>query len=96
SDREMIFEIRPAGHLVLCETAVQNPIRGGELRGLDRSFANIFAQNLLQQGFSSSRLEWSDDADESLEDGPENRLHEGMAIVEKLAAEFNAEVSPWE
>lgn len=95
-DSEMIFEIRPAGHLVLCETAVQNPIRGGELRGLDRSFANIFAQNLLQQGFSSSRLEWSDDADESLEDGPENRLHEGMAIVEKLAAEFNAEVSPWE
>ncbi|EOG4614963.1 hypothetical protein ACLD9I_004610 [Pseudomonas aeruginosa] len=95
-DSEMIFELRPAGHLVLCETAVQNPIRGGELRGLDRSFANIFAQNLLQQGFSSARLEWSDDADESLEVGPENRLHEGMAIVEKLAAEFNAEVSPWE
>lgn len=95
-DSEMIFEIRPAGHLVLCETAVQNPIRGGELRGLDRSFANIFAQNLLQQGFSSARLEWSDDADESLEVGPENRLHEGMATVEKLAAEFNAEVSPWD
>ena len=95
-DSEMIFEIRPAGHLVLCETAVQNPIRGGELRGLDRSFANIFAQNLLQQGFASARLEWSDDADESLEVGPENRLHEGMATVEKLAAELNAAVSPWE
>lgn len=95
-DSEMIFEIRPAGHLVLCETAVQNPIRGGELRGLDRSFANIFAQNLLQQGFSRARLEWSDDADESLEDGPEGRLHEGVAIVEKLASELNAEVSPWD
>ncbi|HEJ1468235.1 TPA: hypothetical protein ACRMMX_002300 [Pseudomonas aeruginosa] len=95
-DSEMIFEIRPAGHLVLCETAVQNPIRGGELRGLDRSFANIFSQNLLQQGFSSARLEWSDDADESLEDGPEIRLQEGMAIVENLAAEFNAQISSWE
>lgn len=95
-DSEMIFEIRPAGHLVLCETAVQNPIRGGELRGLDRSFANIFAQNLLQQGFSNARLEWSDDADESLEDGPEARLQEGMALVESLAAEYHAQISPWE
>ncbi|HHM8030245.1 TPA: hypothetical protein ACRNPQ_004852, partial [Pseudomonas aeruginosa] len=95
-DSEMIFEIRPAGHLVLCETAVQNPIRGGELRGLDRSFANIFSQNLLQQGFSSARLEWSDDADESLEDGPQIRLQEGMAIVENLATEFNAQISSWE
>ncbi|CAG9169791.1 DUF6908 domain-containing protein [Cupriavidus pinatubonensis] len=57
-DSEMVFAIKPAGHLVLAETAVQNPIRGGELRGRDVSFANMFSKNLVDQGFTQAKVKW--------------------------------------
>lgn len=65
-DSEMVFAIKPAGHLVLAETAVQNPIKGGELRGRDVSFANIFSKNLLDQGFAQAKVKWPQE-DETLE-----------------------------
>ena len=50
-DAEMVFAIANEGKLYLTETAVQNPIRGGESRGLDRGFAGTFSSNILDQGF---------------------------------------------
>ncbi|MBD2095694.1 hypothetical protein H6F90_11065 [Trichocoleus sp. FACHB-591] len=50
-DTEMIFHLSETGHLMLQETAVQNPLMGGELRRQDRGFAQLFSRNLLQQGF---------------------------------------------
>lgn len=57
-DAEMVFDIRKNGTLRLAETATQNPIRGGELRGRDVSFANMFSKNLLDQGFGAGKVLW--------------------------------------
>ena len=51
-DGEMIFEIKERGHLLFKETAVQNALTGGEMRGYDRAFADIFSKNILEQGFA--------------------------------------------
>ena len=55
-DGEMVFQVGPGGHLKLSQTAVQNPIRGGELRGLDNSFASMFSTNLITQGFGKATI----------------------------------------
>lgn len=55
-DSEMVLRIANNGSLSLNQTAIQNPFRGGELRGCDRSFAQVFSRNLLQQGFAASAL----------------------------------------
>lgn len=69
-DAEMVFEIRKNGTLRLAETATQNPIRGGELRGRDVSFANIFSKNLLDQGFAQGNVRWPrDERENDLGDG---------------------------
>ncbi|MCM3609156.1 hypothetical protein M4D49_27100 [Cupriavidus pauculus] len=60
-DSEMVFAIKSTGHLVLAETAVQNPIRGGELRGRDVSFANMFSKNLVDQGFTQAKVKWPEE-----------------------------------
>ena len=49
-DGEMVFELQLDGHLSFDEAAVQSPL-GGELRSYDKSFAAMFAQNILEQGF---------------------------------------------
>lgn len=53
-DTEMVFRIRENHILQLEETAVQDPLRGGEHRGCDRSFAKLFSQNILDQGFAQA------------------------------------------
>ena len=53
-DTEMVFRIREDQTLQLEETAVQDPLRGGERRGCDRSFAKLFSQNILNQGFAQA------------------------------------------
>ncbi len=53
-DAEMVFQLSTTGHLTLYETAVQNALTGGELRGHDPSFAQLFSRNLLQQGFAQA------------------------------------------
>lgn len=58
---EMVFSIRQNGTLRLAETATQNPFRGGELRGRDVSFANMFSKNLLDQGFGVGKVLWPHD-----------------------------------
>ena len=50
-DSEMVFNVNKNGILTLAETAVQNPLRGGESRGRDAKFAGAFARNLVEQGF---------------------------------------------
>lgn len=55
-DGEMIWTVDNTGALSLKETAVQNTIRGGELRARDNSFANIFSRNLIHQGFDRAKL----------------------------------------
>lgn len=55
-DAEMVFLLTKDGHLKLAETATQNPVRGGESRGRDGSFANMFSRNLLDQGFGKGTL----------------------------------------
>ena len=57
-DSEMVFSIDSQGRLSLLETAVFGPI--GESRSRDRSFAGIFARNLLRQGFAEAlQRAWS-------------------------------------
>jgi len=53
-DTEMVFRIQENHTLKLEETAVQNPLRGGEHRSCDRSFAKLFSQNILDQGFAQA------------------------------------------
>jgi 5S rRNA maturation endonuclease (ribonuclease M5) len=53
-DSEMIFKIQPDGQLQFKETAVQDPFRGGEHRAADRTFAQMFARNILEQGFAEA------------------------------------------
>jgi hypothetical protein len=53
-DSEMIFQIQPDGQLQFKETAAQDPFRGGEHRAGDRSFAQMFARNILEQGFAEA------------------------------------------
>ncbi len=53
-DAEMVFQIRLDGQLKFQETAVQDPIRGGELRFPDRPFAHMFSRNILDQGFAEA------------------------------------------
>ncbi|MBE9011153.1 toprim domain-containing protein, partial [Pseudanabaenaceae cyanobacterium LEGE 13415] len=53
-DTEMVFRIRENQTLQLQETAVQDPLRGGEHRSCDRSFAKLFSQNILGQGFAEA------------------------------------------
>ena len=55
-DTEMVFQILPDGKLWLKETAVQDPIRGGEHRAVDRGFAQVFSQNILEQGFAAAAI----------------------------------------
>ena len=56
-DGEMVFQIYPkTGHLMLKETAVSNPVQGGELRGCDATFANMFARNLKEQDFGKCNV----------------------------------------
>ena len=51
-DGEMVFGIKERGHLRFRETAVQNALTGGEMRGYDRVFADLFSKNILEQGFA--------------------------------------------
>lgn len=51
-DSEMVFNLSEDGALNLTETAVQGPM--GESRGLDRSYAGMFASNLRKQGFAAA------------------------------------------
>ena len=53
-DSEMVFGIRADGRLQLKEVATQNPFQGGELRGYDRALAQVFARNIVEQGFAEA------------------------------------------
>ncbi|MBD2305647.1 strawberry notch C-terminal domain-containing protein [Chroococcidiopsis sp. FACHB-1243] len=53
-DSEMVFRISWGGQLALTQTAVQNPLTGGEERRQDRGFAKTFSENLLEQGFATA------------------------------------------
>ena len=55
-DGELVFVSSADGYLRFKETAVQNALTGGELRAPDRSFAGIFAKNILEQGFAEAAL----------------------------------------
>lgn len=70
-DAEMVFDIRKNGTLRLAETATQNPIRGGESRGRDVSFANMFSKNLIDQKFGDGKVLWPrDELQEELDPAP--------------------------
>lgn len=60
-DAEMVFAI-DHGRLWFKETATIS-VGHGQLRGPDRTFANIFSQNLLRQGFDRATVEWPHDPD---------------------------------
>lgn len=51
-DSEMVFDVSSSGQLSLTQTAVQNPLTGGEYRHNDKKFGNLFSKNLLDQGFT--------------------------------------------
>ncbi|QUY45446.1 strawberry notch C-terminal domain-containing protein [Acaryochloris marina] len=56
-DSEMVFGIDGQGKLNLEETAVQNPFTGREARELDQEFGELFAANIIHQGFAEAALE---------------------------------------
>ena len=74
-DCEMVFGIGQ-GRLWFAETATQNPFTGGESRGHDRAFANMFSRNLLQQGFGTGVIEWPRRRVEEV-DAPKFEVFEG-------------------
>jgi hypothetical protein len=53
-DNELVFRIN-SGYLIFDEVALQN-LKGGEKRVYDKGFANMFAKNLLQQGFGQGKV----------------------------------------
>jgi hypothetical protein len=55
-DAEMVFQISPIGQLSLTQTAVQNPLTGGEYRRNDKQLGKTFSKNLLEQGFAPAAL----------------------------------------
>jgi hypothetical protein len=55
-DAEMVFQVLPDGKLWFRETAVQDPLRGGEHRTPDRAFAQVFSKNILEQGFAEAAI----------------------------------------
>lgn len=57
-DSEMVFSINE-GKLKLEQTAVQNPFTGGEARGLDRPFGDMFTKNIIDQGFAEAAAKQS-------------------------------------
>lgn len=69
-DAEMVFCIRKNGTLRLVETATQNPFSGGELRGRDVSFANMFSKNLLDQGFGVGKALWPREEEQRVDAEP--------------------------
>ncbi|NEZ55407.1 strawberry notch C-terminal domain-containing protein [Adonisia turfae] len=57
-DTEMVFVFQEE-RLEFKETAVQNPLQGGELRATDRSFGQVFSKNILAQGFAeAAKAQW--------------------------------------
>ncbi|MEQ7993897.1 hypothetical protein ABQW53_23580, partial [Xanthomonas hortorum pv. hederae] len=58
-DAELVFHIR-GGQLHLSETAVDNVLRGGEIRGHDAFLANRLSKNWLDQGFALAEVQWPD------------------------------------
>jgi hypothetical protein len=55
-DNELVFTVNEeTGHLVFKEVALQNP-RGGEKRVHDKGFANMFAKNIVKQGFGQGKI----------------------------------------
>lgn len=88
-DAEMVFDIRQNGTLRLAETATQNPIRGGESRGRDVSFANMFSKNLLDQKFGAQKVLWpreerdlEADTKTSDADQPSAAAHQAAVMIE--------------
>ena len=66
-DGELVFVASADGYLMFKETAVQNALTGGELRAPDRSFAGIFAKNILDQGFAEAALHQQQSVSQSTE-----------------------------
>jgi len=90
-DAEMVFSIRQNGTLRLAETATQNPIRGGELRGRDVSFANMFSKNLLDQGFGAGKVLWPREEEQRVDAEPtETSTAEIGPIFEVGSVKFEA------
>ncbi len=56
-DAEAVFRLNVDGTLTLIETATQNPLMGGEVRRLDRTFGNLLLRNMVTQGFGSGALQ---------------------------------------
>lgn len=86
-DTEMVFRIQENHTLKLEETAVQNPLRGGEHRSCDRSFAKLFSQNILDQGFAQAARAFQS---EIMSQTPEEELEQpelfALAQYESIAA----------
>ncbi|NET33265.1 MAG: DEAD/DEAH box helicase family protein [Cyanothece sp. SIO1E1] len=54
-DSEMVFTLDPDNGRLCLEATAVNSI-GGEYRGFDRGFAQIFSRNILQQGFAQAAM----------------------------------------
>lgn len=50
----MVFTVERDGQLKFKETAVQDPMQGGELRAPDRIFAQVFSRNIISQQFAEA------------------------------------------
>lgn len=91
-DAEAVFRVNGQdGTLALIETAVENPIRGGELRVRDREFGALFLRNLLSQGFGTGALVIHNDADEPESAvAVETRADEALDATEDLPDDLAA------
>jgi len=83
-DGEMVWTVNNAGKLSLKETAVQDPVRGGERRAYDNTFANIFSRNLIQQGFDKAKLVNPREKEQKEEKAASPYVAVADRVVEKL------------
>lgn len=74
-DGEMVYGLS-RGRLWFIETAVMG--MRGELRGPDRTFAGMFARNLLAQGFDRAQVEWGGDLAPREDDEPAPALRPAL------------------
>ncbi|MCG8366677.1 MAG: strawberry notch C-terminal domain-containing protein [Pseudanabaenales cyanobacterium] len=90
-DTEMVFSISGQGGLSLQETAV-NSI-GGEYRGGDRGFAQLFSRNILKQGFAEAALQQQAVQISEPETAGEHKISQEQGCSEGIARETPASES---
>ena len=96
-DAEMVFHIGAGNELRFVESATYNPFNGGELRGPDEEFAELFSNNLINQGFGTAPIFDPDNPAEREEptesEKPTETEQSDESLVDLSHSEFKERIS---